>query len=67
MATWEMTCTCGDKIQAEGGSAEEAVDAMYAAWTMEMVQAHMAEKHAGETPPSQEEVRAAFIESAVMV
>jgi hypothetical protein len=67
MATWEMTCTCGDKVQGEGETAEEAVDAVYASWTPEVAAQHIADKHQGEVIPSQEEARAGFIASAVMV
>ena len=67
MANWEMTCTCGDKVQGEGETAEAAVDAVYASWTPEMAEAHVAEKHAGQPVPSAEETRAAFIASARML
>jgi hypothetical protein len=67
MATWEMTCTCGEKVRGDGETKEEAVDAVLASWTPEMVQAHIAEKHPNEPPSSPEASRARFLENATLV
>jgi hypothetical protein len=67
MANWEMTCTCGDKMQAEGDTAEAAVDNLLSSMTPEAVGAHMAEKHAGQPMPSPEETRAGFLASATAI
>jgi hypothetical protein len=66
MAAWEMTCTCGDTVRGEGETKEEAVDAVLASWTPEMVAAHVAEKHPGQQP-SLEQSRAGFLDTAILV
>ena len=67
MASYEMTCTCGDKMQMDGETKEEAVDKLMAVMTPEAVTAHMAEKHGGAAPPSPEETRAGFLASATAI
>lgn len=58
MAKWQSTCTCGDTMDVEASSKEEAIDKTMAMMTPDKVAAHMAEKHAGQAVPSQEETRA---------
>jgi hypothetical protein len=67
MATYEMSCSCGEKMQAEGDTKEAAVANLMTHMTPEAVQAHMAEKHAGEAPPSMEQTRAGMLASAQVV
>ena len=57
MAKWQSTCTCGDAMDVEAESKDEAIDKTMAMMTPEMVAAHMAEKHPGQAVPSQEETR----------
>ena len=44
-----MTCTCGDTMTMEGETREEAVGKFKAMMTQEMIDAHMAEKHPGQS------------------
>lgn len=67
MATYEMSCSCGDTMQAEGDTKEAAVDNLMTHMTPDAVQAHLAEKHAGQTPPSTEQTRAGMLASAHIV
>jgi hypothetical protein len=67
VATYEMSCSCGDKMQAEGDTKEAAVDQLMTHMTPDAVQAHMAEKHAGQTPPSPEQVREGMLATAHIV
>lgn len=67
VATYEMSCSCGDKMQAEGDTKEAAVDNLMTHMTPDAVQAHMTEKHAGQTPPSPEQVREGMLASAHVV
>lgn len=62
MKKFSMTCTCGDVMTVEAMDQAEAVSKMKAMMTPEAVAAHFAEKHAGDSVPSQEEM-AAMIES----
>jgi hypothetical protein len=64
MATWEMTCSCGESMKAEGSTKEEAVDALMSQMPPEAIQAHMTEKHPGEAPPSPEQARQGMLASA---
>ena len=64
MANYEMACSCGDKMQMDGGTKEEAVDKLMAVMTPEAVTAHMAEKHDGAPAPSPEDTRAGFLATA---
>lgn len=67
MADWQMTCTCGDTMQMDGETGEEAVDKlMTTAMTPDAVGFHMAEKHPGEPIPTPEQTRGALIASAVL-
>mgnify|MGYP001418045658 CR=1 FL=1 len=67
MATYEMSCSCGDKMQAEGDTKEAAVDNLMTHMTPDAVQAHVAEKHAGQAPASMEQTRAGLLASAHVV
>jgi hypothetical protein len=67
VATYELACSCGDIYRAEGATKEAAVDALFGQMTPEMVQAHMSDKHAGETPPTPEQARQGFLATAHMV
>jgi len=64
MATWEMSCSCGDTFQVPGDTKEQAVDAMMEQMTPEAMQQHMAEKHAGEPAPSREQAREGMLATA---
>ena len=47
MAKFTMTCSCGDKMDFEGATRDEAVTACKAMMTADAIAAHMAEKHPG--------------------
>jgi hypothetical protein len=64
VATYEMTCSCGDSYKAEGETKEAAVDSFMGQMTPEMVGAHMSEKHVGETPPTPQQAREGMLASA---
>lgn len=65
MATWNMTCTCGDVLQGEGDTAEDAVDVvMTTMMTPEGIAMHMAEKHPGDPVPTSEQSRGMLLASA---
>jgi hypothetical protein len=54
-------------MQAEGDTKEAAVDNLMTHMTADAVRAHMAEKHAGQAPPSMEQTRAGMLASAHVV
>lgn len=56
--TYSMTCSCGDVMDVEADSHEEAVEQLEGYMTADAVAAHFAEKHPGEEVPSVEEVHA---------
>lgn len=58
MQKFQMTCSCGDVMEQEGATREEAVEKFKAMMTPEMVAQHFAEKHAGEVVPGIEQVHA---------
>lgn len=64
MSAWKMTCTCGDAMESQGDTRDEAVDNLMVHMTPDAVSAHMADKHPGEPVPSQEMVRAGLMMSA---
>ena len=64
MAKWQSTCTCGDTMDVEAGSKEEAIDKTMAMMTPDAVAAHMTVKHSGQPVPSLEETRAG-VESTI--
>ena len=64
MATWEMSCSCGDTFQVDANSKEEAVETMMGRMTPEAMQQHVAEKHPGETPPTREQAREGMMATA---
>ena len=61
---YTMTCTCGDVMNIDASSQEEAVQKFKDMMTEEAVKAHFAEKHAGQEVPTQDQV-AMNIESSV--
>ena len=67
VAQWEMNCTCGDAMQAEGESKEEAVGNLMQVMTPDAVSAHMAEKHPGDPMPSADQTREGFMATARMI
>ena len=48
MASFQMTCSCGDTMKVEAESREAAVAQLKAMMTEEAIAAHMAEKHPGD-------------------
>ena len=49
MATFNMTCSCGDTMTIDADNREEAVSKMKAMMTQEAVDTHMAQYHAGQS------------------
>ena len=58
MNKYSMTCSCGDPMDVEAGSLEEAVSKMKEMMTEEVIAKHMSEKHPGEEVPSVQQVHA---------
>ncbi len=52
MMKFKMTCTCGDVIEVEAASQEEAVEKCKAMTTEASLSSHFAQKHPGQTPPA---------------
>jgi len=48
MTKYQMTCTCGDKLDIESSTREEAVSKLQAMMTPEAIDAHFKEKHPGQ-------------------
>ena len=67
MASWEMACSCGDKMQMEGDTAEAAVDKLMTVMTPEAITAHMADKHDGAPGPTPDQARAGFLATATAI
>jgi hypothetical protein len=67
VATYKMSCSCGETMQADGDNKEAAVDNLMTHMTPDAVQAHLAEKHAGQAPASMEQTRAGLLASAQVV
>ena len=66
MATYNMTCTCGDTLQGEGDTVEAAVETvMTTIMTPEGLEAHMADKHPGDPVPTSDQAREMLMASAV--
>ena len=58
MASYSMTCSCGDTMSVEAPTREDAVRMLQSGFTAEAISAHMAERHKGEPVPSVEQVHA---------
>jgi uncharacterized protein YqfB (UPF0267 family) len=52
MQKFKMTCSCGDVMEVEAADRDGAVAQLKAMMTQEAIDAHMAEKHAGQPPMS---------------
>ena len=65
MNKFSMTCTCGDVMNVETETKEEAITKMKAMMTPEMVQKHMTEKHPGEPVPSVDQTQAMIDQTLV--
>ena len=64
MNKYSMTCSCGDPMDVEANSKEEAVSMMKGMMTEDAIAKHFSEKHSGDTVPSVEQVHA-MIDSGV--
>lgn len=53
---YAMTCTCGEVIDVDADNKDDAVAKIKGIMNADMVKKHMAEKHAGEPVPSQDQV-----------
>ncbi len=58
MKKYQMTCTCGDVQTVDAASHEEAVQKFKDMMTQDAVNAHFAEKHAGQPVPTVDQVHA---------
>lgn len=59
-----MTCSCGDVMNVEAASRDEAVGKLKDMMTEDAVKAHYAEKHPGQDVPPMDQV-SAMIETGV--
>ncbi len=55
---YSMQCTCGHTITADAESKEEAIKKIKGIMTPDEIAKHMAQKHAGQPAPSNEQVYA---------
>ncbi|MGE5042342.1 MAG: hypothetical protein ACM3IJ_05585 [Candidatus Levyibacteriota bacterium] len=53
---YSIICTCGDLISVDAQTRDEAVERMEEMMTPEAIDAHFADNHPGEIPPSKEEM-----------
>ena len=67
MAMWQMSCTCGDKMQMDGETKEQAADKLMEIMNPPAVAAHMAEKHSGAPIPTQEQTRTGLLLTATPI
>jgi len=68
MATFNMTCGCGEQMSVEAGSREEAIGMLKAGMTQEAVDAHLAQHHANDPiKPTLAQVHASIEQSLVAV
>jgi hypothetical protein len=52
MPKYAMTCSCGDSLQVDAASRDEAVTKIQGLMTLGYVETHMAQKHPGEPRPN---------------
>ena len=62
-----MTCSCGDVMDMEAATKEEAIEKFKAMMTADMVAKHFAEKHVGEPVPTVDQVHMNITQSVVQV
>ncbi len=55
MQKFTTTCTCGDVMETEASSLDEAVTKFQGMMTEEAIKAHMDEKHPGQPVPTKEQ------------
>lgn len=55
MKKFSMQCTCGHTIEVEANDLEEAVGKIKGVMDEKAIEAHIAEKHAGEPVPTKEQ------------
>ena len=58
MTTYQMTCSCGDTMNIEGATREEAVLKLQTMMSVSAIAAHLKEKHPGEPLIPLEQVHA---------
>lgn len=56
MKKYMMKCSCGDEMNMDAMTIEEAIGKFKAMMTVEMVAKHFADKHAGDVVPPQDQV-----------
>lgn len=56
--TYSFTCTCGDKMSVDAVDREEGVAKMKEMMNEQAIDAHFAQKHQGQTPPTVEQSNA---------
>ena len=68
MASYSMTCTCGEVMTVDAGSREAAASMLKAGMTQPAIDAHMQEHHkAGDPKPTLEQVHAMIDQTLVAV
>jgi hypothetical protein len=50
MTTYQMTCSCGHVLKADGSTREEAVKKLQKQMSQDVVDAHVKQMHPGEPP-----------------
>ncbi len=61
-----MTCACGEVMNADAASKEEAVTKIQGMMTQDAINAHMAAKHAGQAVPPMADVHAMIAQQTVL-
>lgn len=56
MSEYSMACSCGDLMNCEADSRDEAVEKLQGIMTEETIEAHFAAKHPGDDVPGLEEI-----------
>ena len=67
MTNYEMTCSCGDKMNVESSTRQEAVSKLQAMMTPSAIDAHFKEKHPGQQAIPVAQLHAAIEKTVVAV
>ena len=67
MMKFKMTCTCGDVMDMEAATKEEAIEKFKGMMTADAVAKHFADKHSGQPVPTMDQVHMNIAQSVVQV
>jgi hypothetical protein len=62
MASYSMTCSCGETMSVDAPSREDAVKMLQGGMTQDAINSHMADKHKGEAVPTVQQVHGMIAE-----